>query len=160
MFGNFFTKRKSSADITKENIYALSEDQIKRLTFSSAYILVSKIYDTIDFSEYTLEELRQIVFNIYIIHKNKMNLLNEMNKINRLEDIWPMTIVHMRHGKFAIVEAYCFLDCCTSLQGNEEVQYDPHKFMQDEWEGVNYGIGNTIEEAFSNFKENIIKANK
>jgi hypothetical protein len=34
----------------------------------------------------------------------------------------------------------------------KEWQYDPHHFMKDEWEHVNYGVGDTILEAFVDFK--------
>ena len=80
-----------------------------------------------------------------------------MKNINKIEDIYPMTIVHMRHGKFAIVEACCDADCVNSLEGNEEWQYDPHHFMKEEWEYVNYGVGNTILEAFEDFKNRYSK---
>ncbi len=76
-----------------------------------------------------------------------------MTKINKIEDIYPMTIVHMRHGKFAIVEANCNADCVNSLEGNEEWQYDPHKFMKEEWEHINYGIGTDVLSAFLDFQE-------
>ena len=78
-----------------------------------------------------------------------------MKTINKIEDIYPMTIVHMRHGKFAIIEASCDADCVNSLEGNEEWQYDPHHFMKEEWEHVNYGVGDTIVEAFEDFKINV-----
>lgn len=75
-----------------------------------------------------------------------------MIKINKIEDIYPMTIVRMRHGKFAVIQAHCDADCVNSLEGDEEWQYDPHHFMKTEWEFVNYGIGNNIEKAFEDFK--------
>ncbi len=43
-----------------------------------------------------------------------------MKTINKIEDIYPMTIVRMRHGKFTIVEASCVTDCVNSLEENEE----------------------------------------
>ncbi len=78
-----------------------------------------------------------------------------MNNITKIEDIYPMTIVHMRHGKFAIVECLCNAVCVNSLEGNEEWQYDPHHFMKKEWEHVNYGIGETVNEAFEDFKNRL-----
>ncbi len=76
-----------------------------------------------------------------------------MKKINRIEDIYPMTIISMRYGgKFAIIEACCDYDCVNSIEGNEEWSYDPHHFMKKEWEHINYGIGSTILEAFEDFK--------
>ena len=75
-----------------------------------------------------------------------------MKTINQIEDIQPMTIVRMLHGKFAIVEAHCNANCVVDLDENEEWQYDPHHFMKKEWEHVNYGIGNSIVEAFEDLK--------
>ena len=72
--------------------------------------------------------------------------------MKKIEDIYPLTIVHMRHGKFAIIEADNDASFVSSLQGNEEWQYDPHHFMKKEWEHVNYGIGNDISLAFEDFK--------
>ena len=71
-----------------------------------------------------------------------------------------MTIVAMRHGKFAIIEACCHAMCVHSLEQNEEWQYDPHYFMKEEWPHINYGVGNSIKEAFKDFKikyENLIR---
>ncbi len=73
-------------------------------------------------------------------------------KPNKIEDIYPLTIVAMRHGKFALLEAYCDTSCVESLESNEEYQYYPHDFMKNEWRHINYGIGVTIAEAFENFK--------
>lgn len=75
-----------------------------------------------------------------------------MKIINTIEDIYPMTIIRMRHGKFAIVESYCNCDCTNSLEGDEECQYDPHHFMKEKWAHINYGIGKTIDAAFIDFK--------
>lgn len=80
--------------------------------------------------------------------------------INKIEDIYPMTIVHMKHGKFAIAQVYCDADCINSLEGNEEWQYDPHHFMLNDWEYVNYGIGDTINDAFNDFKNRYNDKNK
>lgn len=57
----------------------------------------------------------------------------------------------MLHGKYVIIEGLAVYDCVQKLQEDEDVQYDPHKFMYEEWSHINYGIGNTIEEAFQNF---------
>lgn len=76
-----------------------------------------------------------------------------MKKINKLEDISPLTIISMRHGKFAIIEGYSLYDCISSLQENEDWQYDPHHYMKLLWEDINYGIGNDINEAFIDFKD-------
>ena len=82
-------------------------------------------------------------------------------KPNTIEEIYPLTIVAMRYGsKFAIIEANCDATCVRSLEGDEEVSYDPHKFMKDEWSHINYGIGETISIAFENFQYNKICSNK
>jgi hypothetical protein len=83
-----------------------------------------------------------------------------MNNITKIEDIYPMTIVHMRHGKFAIVQCSCDADCVISLEGNEEWQYYPHRFMKEEWEHINYGIGETVNQAFEDFKNRLKKQNE
>lgn len=91
-------------------------------------------------------------------HGNITEYKFEMNanwkEINKIEDIWPLTIVGMQHGKFAIIQGEPYYNCVLSLQGNEEWQYDPHGFMAREWEHINYGIGTDIQHAFENFLEN------
>lgn len=69
----------------------------------------------------------------------------------RLEDIYPLTIVGMRHGKFAVIEADNNCDCVSSLQGDEEWQYNPEHYMSENWEHIRFGVGKTIAEAFQNF---------
>jgi hypothetical protein len=73
--------------------------------------------------------------------------------VKTIEDIYPLTIVRMRHGKFAIVNANCDAYCVNSLEGDEEWQYYPHEYMKKEWEHVKYGIGDTIYEAFLDYQE-------
>ena len=70
----------------------------------------------------------------------------------KIEDIYPLTIVAMLHGKFAIIEGSAEYDAVQELQDNEEVQYNPDRYMQEEWEHLKYSIGNTIEEAFEIYK--------
>jgi hypothetical protein len=71
--------------------------------------------------------------------------------IKKLEDIYPLTIVHMKHGKFAVVEGFSTFTCVKSLEQNEEWQYDPGHYMSTEWGHINYGVGRTVAEAFQNF---------
>lgn len=73
---------------------------------------------------------------------------------NKIEDIYPLTIVHMRHGKFAIVEGYSYYICVVKLESNEEWQYEPEKYMKKEHPHINYGIGDSIKHAFNEFKMN------
>ena len=75
-------------------------------------------------------------------------------KPQKIEDIYPLTIVHMRHGKIAIVETNANWDCVTSLQQDEKWQYHPHQFMKNEWSYVNFGIGDTLDNAFIDFVKN------
>lgn len=75
-----------------------------------------------------------------------------MKQINSIEDIYPMTLVRMRFRQFAIIEAYSECDAVSSLQEDEEWQYDPDHFMKEEWEHLNYGVGKTIDLAFQDFK--------
>jgi hypothetical protein len=79
-----------------------------------------------------------------------------MNKKSiTLEEIFPLTIVRMKHGKYAIVEGLAVYKCVQSLQENEDVQYDPDKFMKESWGHINYGIGNSVNEALERFKINL-----
>lgn len=71
-----------------------------------------------------------------------------MRTYNNIEDIYPLTIVGMKHGKFAVIEALSCANCISSIQEDEEWQYDLHYFMKQKWNHINYGIGNTIIEAF------------
>ena len=71
--------------------------------------------------------------------------------ITRLEEIHPLTIVHMRFGGYAILQAESDCDCVPTLEGDEEVFY-----MADEWMAkyrpyLPYGIGPTIDKAFTDF---------
>ena len=43
-----------------------------------------------------------------------------MNKIRKIEDIYPLTIIHMKHGKFAIINVESDCNYVSSLEGNEE----------------------------------------
>ena len=75
-----------------------------------------------------------------------------MKQINSIDDIYPLTLVRMRFGKYAIIEVFSECDAVSSLQEDEEWQYDPHHFMKEEWEHLNYGVGKTIDLAFQDFK--------
>jgi hypothetical protein len=77
-----------------------------------------------------------------------------MKTFNKIEDIYPLTIVHMRHGKFALVEGESDYGCVSSLEGDEEWQYEPEKYMKKEYPHINYGVGNSIKHAFEEFKKN------
>ena len=75
-----------------------------------------------------------------------------MSKITRIEDIYPLTIVAMSFGKYAIIKETCDIDCVYDLQEDEETNYDPDIYMQKNWESIQYAIGNTINEAFELYR--------
>ena len=77
-----------------------------------------------------------------------------MKEINKLEEIYPLTIVSRRFGGFAIVNCNCDAACVNSLEGDEELHYGDSaiKFMDKEWFGVKYGLGKTIEKAYEDYK--------
>lgn len=75
-----------------------------------------------------------------------------MKRINKIEDIYPLSIVMMKYGKIAIIEALSCCDCISSLQEDENWSYDPHHFMKEKYEHIKYGIGDTIDLAFCDFK--------
>lgn len=74
-------------------------------------------------------------------------------KPSKIEDIYPLTIVCMKHGQFAIINARAHFSLIGSLEDDEEWQYNPRYYMRLYWEHINYGIGDTISEAFDDFKE-------
>ena len=63
-----------------------------------------------------------------------------MKNINRIEDIFPLTIIQVPRGKFAIVEAFC------------DAGWSENLFNTEKWGDINYGIGRSIAEAFEDFK--------
>lgn len=70
----------------------------------------------------------------------------------KIEDIYPLTIVAMKHGKYVVIEGLAVYECVQSLQEDEEVQYDPDEFMGIYWSHIRYGIGDSVDKAFENFK--------
>lgn len=70
-----------------------------------------------------------------------------MSYINLIEKEFPLTIVRMRFGKFAILNCDADADCVLMLQCNEETQYSPHGYMLEYYSTMNYGIGATIQSA-------------
>jgi len=71
-----------------------------------------------------------------------------------LESIYPLTIVKRRFGGCAIINVDTDCEAASALQGYEEYYYNPHLLMKEEWEGIEYGIGNTLDEAIENYKQN------
>lgn len=72
---------------------------------------------------------------------------------NVIEDIFPLTIINMRCGGFAIIEGTSNYTCVDKLENDIEICDDPESYMEKEWESVRYGIGNDINSAFIDFKE-------
>ena len=81
-----------------------------------------------------------------------MTYKETLNVLKGLEGIYPMTMIHTRHGRFAIVEAEANATCVLSLQEDEEYQYDPHGRMQKNHLGINYGWGINVAEALTDFR--------
>ena len=88
-------------------------------------------------------------------------------EIEKIEDIYPLTIVKTRFGKIVICnfevdagegDKTLEMSWTNYIQGVEEVQYRLNEWMEDNVEPCLYGIGNTLSEAFDNYKERLLKA--
>lgn len=79
--------------------------------------------------------------------KNKF----KMNK--QIEDIYPLTIIRTRFGKFVILNCESDADCVTILESDELVQYNIHDYMNREFPFLFYGVGDNLNNAFYNFLE-------
>ena len=80
----------------------------------------------------------------------------------KIEDIYPLTIVKTRFGKIVILNAETdagegSLDMSWTdyIQGDEEVQYRLNEWMKENVEPCPYGIGETIAESFEDFKKRL-----
>lgn len=76
-----------------------------------------------------------------------------MRTINKIEDIYPCTIVIRRFGGVAIVEGESDFTCVGDLQWNEEWSYGDttQRSMEDGWSHIAYGVGDSLDEAFKDF---------
>lgn len=76
--------------------------------------------------------------------------------IQKIEDIYPCTIVNRRFGGVAIVNADAFCGCVDELQGNEEWHYgdNAQRGMESGYSWIAYGLGETLDEAFKDFLKN------
>lgn len=94
----------------------------------------------------------------YVYNQNqiiKSNRTKNMNKIliKTIEDIYPLTIIQMRYGgKYVIFNATCDADFISSVEGDEEVYYNINKWLEENVSPCYYGIGETIDGAFEDFK--------
>ena len=91
------------------------------------------------------------------LFKFKFILVNKIYKmyfkeIKKLEEIYPLTIVNRRFGGFAILKCDSICVAVSVLQEDEEVHYDTESYMKKYWGHLQYGIGNTIQEAFINYE--------
>jgi hypothetical protein len=86
----------------------------------------------------------------------------EKIKIEKIEDIYPITIVSMRFGgKFVILNATTDagsgsesgIPWADSIQGDEEVYYRINEWLEENVSPCNYGIGNSLGEAFEDYKK-------
>ena len=75
-------------------------------------------------------------------------------KIENIEDIYPLTIISMRYGgKIIILNRESDNSDIHELQLSEEPSYDLNKYMDDNISPQCYGIGNTIWQAFEDYKK-------
>lgn len=77
-----------------------------------------------------------------------------MKHIKQIEDIYPLTIVRSRYAAGKIVILNVESDCTwvQDVQMDESVGIELEKWLKENVT-VQYGIGNTVWEAFENFKE-------
>jgi hypothetical protein len=76
------------------------------------------------------------------------------NKINKIEDIYPLTIVRMRYGsQFVIFNADNDAGFIDLVQGDEEVYYVINEWLKENVSPCCYGIGYDIYSAFLDFQE-------
>lgn len=73
-------------------------------------------------------------------------------KTNKIEDIYPLTIISMRYGPFIILEASSIYSCVSYVEEVCETTMEAIEYMQDKWPHIKFGIGSTINEAFEDFK--------
>lgn len=72
--------------------------------------------------------------------------------IQRIEDIYPLTIVNRRFAGFAVVQAESDATCVGDLQWNGEWAYGvTEEKMEEQWDHICYGLGGTVDEAFQDF---------
>lgn len=76
-----------------------------------------------------------------------------MKEIKRIEDIYPLTIIKMRYGgKIVLFQDEGDSSFVSKVQGNEEVFYNVDEWMKEWVSPCIYGIGETIDDAFQDFK--------
>jgi hypothetical protein len=79
-------------------------------------------------------------------------------KIKNIEDIYPLTIITMRYGgKIVIMNTIAENHIVGDLQELEEPHYDLDKWMAENPVPEYYGIGNTLWDAFEDYKKRYYK---
>jgi hypothetical protein len=77
-----------------------------------------------------------------------------MGKIERIEDIYPLTIISMRYsGKFIILNTIADNPRVSELQECEEPWHILDEYMKKHFSPFPYGIGEDIWSAFEDFKK-------
>ena len=75
-------------------------------------------------------------------------------KIEKVEDIYPLTIISMRYGgKIVIFNRESDSEDIHEIQLGEEAHYDLNKWLDEHISPNCYGVGATIWEAFEDFKK-------
>lgn len=73
--------------------------------------------------------------------------------IEKIEDIYPLTIVRMRYGgKYVITSCESDSEWIHDVQLDDEPSYNLELWMERNNHFVPYGYGETLTEAFENFK--------
>ena len=77
-------------------------------------------------------------------------------KINKIEDIYPLTIISMQYGgKIIIFNMESDNINIPNLQLCEEPSYYLDEYLESNISPCNYGVGETIFEAFENYKNKL-----
>jgi hypothetical protein len=73
--------------------------------------------------------------------------------MKELSNIYPLTIISRRYGGFCILNCNACAKCVSTLEEDENIVNDEDNFMKKNWSDIKYGIGDSIENAFYDFKK-------
>lgn len=73
--------------------------------------------------------------------------------IKKIEEIYPLTIVSRRYGGFSILNCNSCSKCASSIEEGENIMGNEEDFMDKNWPHIKYGIGDSIELAFEDYKK-------
>jgi len=80
--------------------------------------------------------------------------MNKKIKVEKIEDIYPLTIISMRYGgKIVIANTIAENSVIQDLQELEEPHYDLEKWIDKNVFPNYYGIGDTVYNAFEDYKK-------